>query len=546
MTAVTAASRSAASPPPPSPPEPPRRRWWRPPPGSVGRSWAAPTAFAFANAIAVIVVSPGVNDIWAALARESAVRHGVGLTYWFSWFSGASVPASYSVLEPFVSHLVGVRTLGAVSAIACTPLAWYAMRRSPRVEIATWIATVLVAVNLWSGRVPFVFGAAFAIAALCALGQRRMVWTLVLGILSTLGSPVSGAFLALALVGILVAEPPLRRACLLTLGALAASVIVVAVMFGTPGPQHFTFVEMLSCAAPIAVYLLTRPPEALKVTLWVSLMACPLLYLIPNGLGSNFQRFVWYCLPPIVVAYAGRRLRLALLSLAPIVVFGTIQTSTDIIEAASPYASPAYYDTLIAELGRIGPPLRDQRLEVVDDGTHAAAFTLLNHAMLARGWETQEDAELNPILYDPDLNAISYKVWLQDNAVGYVAISHRKHAPGYEYGLVANKTPAYLHETWHDSSWTMYRVVGSDHIVNPPVRVARFSQAHLVLQVPCRCTFTVRVHWSRYLTASTKETPTTDSVSAVLTSDGFGWTVMRTDQPGIYTLSGSLAGGLFK
>src|SRR5699024_2965269 len=146
------------------------------------------------------------------------------------------------------------------------------------------------------------------------------------------------------------------------------------------------------------------PPEALKVTLWVALIACPLLYLIPNGLGSNFQRFVWYCLPPVVVAYAGRRLLVALLALVPVVVFGTIQTSTDIIEAASPYASAAYFDSPIAELDRAGPPLRDRRLEVVDDGTHAAAFTLLVHAMLARGWETQEDAQLNPVLYDPDLN----------------------------------------------------------------------------------------------------------------------------------------------
>jgi len=542
MSAATATSRSAA--PTPTTPEPPRRRWWRPLP-RVDRRWAAPTAFAIANAIAVIIISPGVNDIWAALARESAVGHGVGLTYWFSWFSGASVPASYSVLVPFVSHLVGVRTLGAVAAVACTPLAWYALRRSPRVEIATWIATVLVAANLWSGRVPFIFGTAFAIAALCTLGRRSWVWTLVLGILSTLGSPVSGAFLALALVGILVAEPTLRRACLLTLGALAASVLVVAIMFGTPGPQHFTFVELLSCALPICVYLLTRPPEALKVTLWLGLIACPLLYLIPNGLGSNFQRFVWYCLPPVVVAYAGRRLLVALLALAPVVVFGTIQTSTDIIEAASPYASSAYYDSLVAELDRVGPPLRDQRVEVVDDGTHVAAFTLLDHAMLARGWESQEDAQLNPVLYDSDLNAVSYKVWLQDNAVGFVAISHRKHAPSYEYALVANRKPDYLREMWHDAAWTLYRVEGSDHIVNPPVSVTRFTQAHLVLRVPCRCTFTVRAHWSRYLTASTKETATAQSRSAALSSDGLGWTVMHTDEPGTYTLSGSLT-GLFK
>jgi hypothetical protein len=166
--------------------------------------------------------------------------------------------------------------------------------------------------------------------------------------------------------------------------------------------------------------------------------------------------------------------------------------------------------------------------------------------MLARGWETQEDRELNPVLYDSDLDAVSYKIWLQDNAVGYVAISHRKHAPSNEYALVANRTPDYLREMWHDASWTLYRVEGSDHIVNPPVRVARFSQAHLVLQVPCACRFTVRVHWSRYLAASTKGHGSTDSTSATLTDDGLGWTMMRTLEPGRYTLSGSLTGGLFR
>jgi len=63
-----------------------------------------------------------------------------------------------------------------------------------------------------------------------------------------------------------------------------------------------------------------------------------------------------------------------------------------------------------------------------------------------------------------------------------------------------------------------------------------------VLHVPCACQFSVRVHWSRYLTASTNEHGTSASSSAVLSNDASGWTVMRTLKPGMYTLSGSLSG----
>lgn len=509
------------------------------------RAWLAPTIFAIANAIAVIIVSPGVNDIWAALARESAVGHGVGLTYWFSWFGGASTPASYSVLEPYISHLIGVRTLAALATVACTPLAWLALRRTQRAEPAVWLATVLAGANLWSGRVPFLFGIAFAVAALVMLQRHHTAWALGFAMLSGLGSPVSGAFLALALVGLFIAEPSYRRACAITLGALGASLIVVAIAFGTPGPEHFSLVETISCAVPLALYLLTRPPQALQVTLGIALIACPLLYVIPNGMGANFQRFAWYCLPPVVVAYAGRRLVMAVVAILPALVFGAVQTSTDVIEATQPNASTQYYATLSTELDRIGAPLRDQRLEVVDDGTHTAAYTLLDHAMLARGWETQEDTELNPVLYSPDLDAVSYKIWLQDNAVGWVAISHGHRGKSHEYTLVSKHKPLYLHEIWHDRSWTLFRVASSDYIVNRPVRITDFSQAKLELHVPCSCRFTVRVHYSRYLTAQLNGRSDDGVPPATLEDDGLGWTSMRTFGPGTYTLSGSLT-GLFR
>lgn len=75
---------------------PGRQRRWR-----IDPVHLAPTAFTLVNAIAFWLVRPDVNDLWAARARASAVSHGVGLTYWFSWFSGGSTPGNYSVLTPY-------------------------------------------------------------------------------------------------------------------------------------------------------------------------------------------------------------------------------------------------------------------------------------------------------------------------------------------------------------------------------------------------------------------------------------------------------------
>src|SRR5258708_31234984 len=81
-------------------------------------SYLYPTAAATIGAIAFLVVHPQVGDLWAARARQSAAAHGVGLTYWFSWFGGGSTPGNYSVLIPFVSTLLGAALLGALATAA--------------------------------------------------------------------------------------------------------------------------------------------------------------------------------------------------------------------------------------------------------------------------------------------------------------------------------------------------------------------------------------------------------------------------------------------
>jgi hypothetical protein len=61
-------------------------------PGDLRLRLLAPTAFVLLNAIVFCLVRPDVPDLWAARARASAAEHGVGLTYWFSWFGGLTTP----------------------------------------------------------------------------------------------------------------------------------------------------------------------------------------------------------------------------------------------------------------------------------------------------------------------------------------------------------------------------------------------------------------------------------------------------------------------
>lgn len=524
----------------------------------VDRALGWPLAVAALNGLLFIAVSPDVGDIYAALARESAVAHGVGLTYWFAWFGGGSAPASYSVLSPWLSALVGAEQLGTIATIAITPLCWRALRRNaPHPLVGTWLATALAALNLWSGRVPFALGCAFALAALAALPGRRVSVAAGCAILAALASPVSGAFLGLGLAGLFLTVPPLRRRCVALAAALLVGLLGVAVAFGTPGPEHFTLGQALSCALPLAAFLLVRPPPALRAVIWLSLLACPLLLVVPNGLGTNFQRLAWYVLPAAVAGYSGRpltrrlaglpqALSVAGLALVPALACAASQTVGDVRLSTLRDSSPTYFAALSAHLDTMRPALRDCRLEVVDDGSHTGAYALLNDVMLARGWESQDDRALNEPVISPKLDAITYKVWLQDNAVCYVALSSTSRTDAPEYRLVADRRPGYLTPVWHNRDWTLLSVRNPNPIVAPPVRVTRFSQSTLVLSVPCSCRFTLRVRYSRYLSAVTSTGRGRAKLRARIQDDGFGWSTMTTRRPGRYVLSGDLLHGLLR
>lgn len=494
-------------------------------------SRAAALLFALATSIGFVFTRPPVGDFWAAQARQSAASHGVGLKYWFSWFGG-TVPGHYSVVAPAVSRFVDVGVLGAVSTVAIVALCHVLLRESAHPVAGLWAAAIGATVNLWSGRVPFAFGTAVMLVVLLAVRYDRRWLAAGAALATALTSPVSAAILLLGLTGVFVHDQQRRAVVVAAGGTTLACSLGLAVYFGLPGPETFRPASALLCAGAIAVLFLARPPAYLRTDLVVALVACALLAIIPNGMGSNFERLAWLCLPIAVVATAQARLPVVLLAGAAALGVAVGGTAQDLYIAAQPQSRTSYYNGLVAELDRISG-LQNYRVEVVPDGTHVAAYALLDHAILARGYETQSDNKLHAVLSTPTLDAITFKTWLDNNAVGYVVLDRNTLQRGPEDQLVRSGSLPYLHEIWSDNHLRLFAVSNPSPVAAPPARVIDADQASLTVYVPQAGRVALRLRWSRFLKVAGAERN-----GARLEPDGFGWTKLVVIRAGEYVLTG--------
>jgi hypothetical protein len=472
----------------------------------------------------------------------------VGLSYWFGWFGG-STPGNYSVFTPYVCSVIGTELVGALAAVATAALATVLLRGTRHPLAASALAAVSVIANLWSGRIPFLLGGAFGVAALIAVRHQRRAWTVGLTALSVLASPVTGAFLALGLAGTFLTTRTRAYRPIVTYVVVTAGLglLAVAFAFGTPGPEPFEFVFVLEVLGALVLLWLARPPDHIRTTLYVTALATIVLFLVPNGMGSNISRLVFFCLPVAVVALSTLRSRIIALAVVPLALAGGVGTLSDLVKAGHSISSAGYYDSLIDELDRT-PFLSNCRVEVVDHGAHAGDLALPEHAQLARGWETQENNERNATLNKESLDATTYKVWLDNNAVCYVALPTESVESNPEYDLVAEGGITYLSEIWHDSNWQLFKVLDPTHIVASPAGVLAYKQAAMTIRIPCVCTINIRVRWSQYLEARLQQPASPDAppVFAKLTDDGSGWVSMTVVRAGDYVLSGNLTGGLLR
>ena len=375
---------------------------------------------------------------------------------------GHHTPA-YSLLSPALGALLGVRVAGALAAVAAAGLfaliaeRWWGAAAGR--FAAVWFAIGVLA-QLVSGRLTFLLGAAFGLAALLALQRARPLLACALAVLTSVASPVAGLFLALAAIayGLATArrapsgpqatahtEPsavpaaarreaaPRPRAeaarreasargaaAALALPALAPAAIL-AILFPEGGTEPFVASAFWPALVAIGLVAVALPAceRTLRVAAALYGLTCIAAFAVATPLGGNVTRLGALAAGPVLGGAllaarsrgcAGKGLRgalegralLAVLAL-PLAYWQLYPAVRDVVRASGdPSTGAAYYAPLLRFLeGRPGA----FRVEIPFTANHWEAAHVAPRVPLARGWERQLDRRYGALFYDGTLTA---------------------------------------------------------------------------------------------------------------------------------------------
>jgi hypothetical protein len=250
---------------------------------------------------------------------------------------------------------------------------------------------------------------------------------------------------------------------------------------------------------------------------------------------------VWLLAAPLIVGYGHRPDKhvVALTGLA--LIFPAVDVTWQLAEADSPSAQASYYKPLLAQLRErldYGSAV-GERVEVVEPQTKGAARYVGETTPVARGWERQADMVDNPIFYkDGALTSTSYRAWLDQLAVAYVAVPSTKldFASVDEAKLIATGLP-YLHLVWSNPNWKLYRVDNPAPLVRG-AQVISMSGNQLRMQVSKPGLVPIQIRWSDHLAVLDGEVPVSLGVRAhgCLSEDG-QWTLLHAHRAGTFVLT---------
>ena len=468
-----------------------------------------------------LIAPPATGDMTAQRYRAS-----LGLVVWDNgWYGGHHMPG-YSVVFPLLASIAGPLVVGALSAVAS---AWCFERLVADLPggrvAAAWFAVATVT-TLITGRLTFALGLAFALGAVLAATRGRGGWlwlACALGVLTSLSSPVAGAFLALAAAAWWLDARggwPV---------ALAASALLPAGAVALAFPEGGTFPFVASSfwpalAAAVALAALLPPsPRVLRIGAVLYAAAIAAAFVLSSPMGGNVVRLGALVAGPVAAAvlWPRRPLALALVAL-PLVYWQWYAPIDNWVRAAGdPSTSGAYYHGVAAFLDH-----RPTRVEVPFTENHGEAEFLAPRVPLTRGWERQLDIARNGLFYDGrPLTPARYRRWLDDNAVGYVALADAPpDASGVaEARLVRGGLP-YLREVYRDAHWRVFRVTRARALARGAAAVTAIDSGAVRLRARRAGTVDLRVRYTPYWELVRGR-------GCVSEGPG-GWTQLRLDGPG--------------
>jgi hypothetical protein len=497
--------------------ERPGSPWWR----------VAPAGVAAAIAVVYLLVQPRTVDLAASVFRADLFGDA-GFTIWNNgWYAGHPT-WSYSVLVPPLAWLLSPALLGAlagvVSAALFEPLARAHFGARASRWGALWFGAGAMTPAL-SGRITFACGVAAALGALLAVQRGRPWLGALLAVATGLLSPIAGLFLALAgaahaLAGIgsgarsgsartraSAALAGLRGSGVALTAAALAAPLLVSVVFtdGRNGP--FVFSAFWPVPLFALAFLFAVPPRerTLRVAALLYALSAVAAFVVTTPMGGNAVRLGALAGGPVLLcALLATRRRLTVPLIALLVAFGAWQWSAvvrDIAQTSGDRSTHAsFYAPLKAFLARAGGGAGGPyRIEVPFTFSHWETAELPPRFPLARGWLRPDDRDYNHLFYDGTLDAGTYRAWLAEHAVRYVAVP-RNIKPDYsaraELRLVGAGLP-YLHEVWSSHDWSVYEFEGP-HPMALGAQVTRLGVNDAELRFTSPGAATVRLRWSPY------------------------------------------------
>ncbi|MFG2665534.1 MFS transporter [Streptomyces sp. NPDC048387] len=495
-------------------------------PGAGGRAlgWArrhpVPVAAAVAAVLHVVWFFCFANS-GGDLAAQDAWAEFVGrhpdTAYNLAWYGGMH-PVSYSVVSPYVMHMLGVRTTMMIAGTCSAALlALILTRCRGAVRQPLWPALAGVyglLCNALSGRVTFGLGSLFALGAVAAVfcwprkwARRRWAKAAVaapLAALATAASPVAGLFLGVVAAALFLSG---RRPGAYALGLAPAAVVgLSAWLFPFSGTQPMKFGSAwVPFVFGLAIaFLVPKRWKTVRIAAAVYTLGVFLTWVIDSQVGSNVTRLVMLFGGAVLLAALPyevprtRRWYALLLAFSGLTFWITVNSITDIVRTTPLAAWNRELAPLVDQLQKAGADRG--RVEVVPASSHRESSAFPAYVNLARGWNRQADLERNPLFYDDTLTADSYRDWLERWAVHYVVLPADQPDSGgaAEAQLLRGGLP-YLRQIWGDANWRLFQVDDPTSMVTGPARVVRAGADQLVLDVSAPGRVLVRIPHSPWL-----------------------------------------------
>lgn len=493
-------------------------------------------------ALTIVLFAPPAQDLAAHVYRASLVSHGVLL--WDNyWYTGTYPLATYGLLAPVLSALVGVGPL----IVACTSASgalFAALATREWGADARWPARAFAAaaaLPLLPGLDAYVVGVPFTLAALVALQHARRRLALACAALTLAASPLAFVFLLGVAAAVVLSGRAGWRSVALFGGGLAAlaalEAFVMLVVFPGAGVYPFLVWHLLAvvglalAGALLAFRDRTTRPIALLLCGWG--LASLTAFVIPNPIGDNLAR-LRYAVFPLLLLLVVRRPRRALAAIAAGAAL-VYAAAPDLIQVGGQAdASSSHARAWAPALSYLHRHLPlGARVEVVPTSARWESYYLPSRGIpLARGWFRQTDMARNRLLYRGSVTRAAYGAWLGRAAVQYVLLTPY---PLDDHGARAEAILLHSHGAlrivWMHAGFTIYAAPHAARLMTgaADVRITTFRHDRITGVARRSGAEALRVAYSPYWSA-------TGAASCVVRGPG-GMSQVRFARAGAFSLS---------